>query len=100
MTEGAPIDPNSDRELRRRAEARVEAREGFTAHLVVFVAVNALLWGIWAFTGANLAAPWPIFVTVGWGIGLVSHWWAVYGRNDERREAAIQAEMDRLRRRR
>jgi 2TM domain-containing protein len=97
MTEGAPIDPTRDRELRRRAEARVEAREGFAAHFLVFLAVNVLLWGIWAFNGANLASAWPIFVTFGWGIGVVAHWWSVYGRDDRRREAAIQAEMDRLR---
>lgn len=97
MTEGAPIDPTSDRELRRRAEARVEAREGFTVHFLVFLAVNALLWGIWAVNGADVASPWPIFVTLGWGIGVVAHWWAVYGQDDRRREAAIQAEMERLR---
>lgn len=97
MTEGAPIDPTSDRELRRRAEARVEAREGFTVHLLIFLAVNGLLWAIWALNGANLAAAWPIWATVGWGIGLIAHWWTVYGRDDRRREAAIQAEMDRLR---
>jgi hypothetical protein len=56
-----------------------------------------LLWGIWAFNGANLSSPWPIFVTIGWGIGVVAQWWAVYGRDDRHREAAIQAEMDRLR---
>jgi 2TM domain-containing protein len=97
MTESAPIDQTSDRELRRRAEARIEAREGFTGHLLIFLAVNALLWGIWAFNGANLASPWPAFATVGWGIGLLAHWWTVYGRDDRRREAAIQAEMERLR---
>jgi 2TM domain-containing protein len=97
MTEGVPIDPTNDRELRRRAEARVEAREGFTVHFLVFLAVNVLLWGIWAFNGANLASPWPIFVTFGWGIGVVAHWWSAYGRDEGRREAAIQTEMDRIR---
>lgn len=97
MTEGAPIDPTSDRELRQRAEARVEAREGFAVHFVVYLAVNALLWGIWAVSDASLASAWPIFVTIGWGIGVVAHWWAVYGRDERRRETAIQAEMERLR---
>ncbi len=97
MTQGAPIEPTSERELRQRAEARVEAREAFSAHLLIFIAVNRLLWGLWAVSGANLASPWPVFATVGWGIGLVAHWWSVYGRDDRRREAAIQAEMERLR---
>jgi len=91
------MEDDQERELRQRAEATVQAREAFNIHLLVFVAVNALLWAIWAYSGANVTAPWPIFVTLGWGIGLVAHWWTVYGNGEERREAAIQAEMRKLR---
>jgi hypothetical protein len=93
------MNDDADRKLRERAEARVQAKEAFSIHLVVFVAVNALLWGIWAYNGANLTAPWPIFVTLGWGIGLVAHWWTVYAQSDERHDAAVEKEMRRLRER-
>jgi RsiW-degrading membrane proteinase PrsW (M82 family) len=89
----------SDDDLRRRAEARVETVDGFRVHLVIYLLVNALLWAIWAMSGANLGAAWPIFVTLGWGIGLAAHWWSVYGRTADGREARVQAEMEKLRQR-
>jgi hypothetical protein len=42
--------------------------------------------------------PWPIFVTFGWGIGLVFHAWDTYGRKPVT-EGEIQREEARLRRR-
>ncbi len=93
MTSG----PND--ELRVRAEARVKAREDFRIHLLVYVLVNAFLWIIWFATNGPSATefPWPAFVSLGWGIGLVAHWFTVYGINDARREEEIQKEMRRLR---
>jgi hypothetical protein len=41
--------------------------------------------------------PWPVFASLGWGIGLVVHGWTVYGVDDARREAEVQKEMRRLR---
>ncbi|HSS35959.1 MAG TPA: 2TM domain-containing protein [Patescibacteria group bacterium] len=93
------MDDDAERKLRERAEARVQAREAFTIHLVVYLAVNALLWVIWAYNGANLSAPWPIFVTLGWGIGLVAHGWTVYAQSEDRHAAAVEAEMRKLRER-
>ena len=86
-------------DLRRQAEARVDRIEAFRIHLAIYVAVNALLWLIWAYTGATTNSPWPVFVTLGWGIGIVAHWWSVYGHSADRREARVQAEIDRLRQR-
>jgi len=90
---------SNDEDLRRRAERRVESVNGFRIHLAIYVLVNLLLWVIWAFSGANTTIPWPIFVTLGWGIGLLAHGWTVYGQNEDRREAQIKAEMDKLRNR-
>ena len=86
-----------DDELRARAEARVKAREEFRIHLLIYVLVNAFLWAIWFTEGPRTAAPWPAFASLGWGIGLVAHWWTVYGVNHSRREAEIEKEMRRLR---
>lgn len=90
--------PGPDDELRARAEARVKAREDFRIHLLIYVLVNAFLWAIWFTTDRpGGAVPWPAFASLGWGIGLVAHWWTVYGVNDARREAEIAKEMRRLR---
>jgi len=89
----------SDDDLRTRAEARVKAREDFRVHLLVYVLVNAFLWVIWFTTDGpgTSSVPWPLFASFGWGIGLIAHWWTVYGVNDDRREAEIQKEIRRLR---
>ena len=88
--------PNDD-DLRARATARVKAREDFRIHLLIYVLVNGLLWVIWFMSGADVSQPWPIYASLGWGIGLVAHWYTVYGTDDRRREAEIEAEMRRLR---
>ena len=88
-----------DDELRAKAEARVKAREDFRVHLLIYVLVNAFLWALWFTTdGATSGSiPWPAYSLIGWGIGLVAHWWTVYGVNESRREAEIEKEMRRLR---
>ena len=88
-----------DDELRARAEARVKAREDFRVHVLIYFLVNAFLWVLW-FTTDGVGSgniPWPAYASIGWGIGLVAHWWTVYGVNDARREAEIEREMRRLR---
>ena len=88
-------------EIRQRVEKRFKKRQDFYVHIAMYVAVNALLWGIWAITGA--AFPWPIFVTLGWGIGVVADAVETYFKtsvNVERRKAdAIQREIERERER-
>ncbi len=49
-------------------------RASFKTHLATYVIINVFLWAIWFFTdgdryGSNL--PWPVWSTLGWGIGLV-----------------------------
>jgi 2TM domain len=89
----------TDDDLRRRAERRVASRNGFRIHLAVYVLVNLLLWAIWASTGADVKTPWPIFASLGWGVGVAAHWWAVFGHNEDGREDQIQREMEKLRQR-
>ena len=80
--------------LREQALARLKAKRDFHAHLIVYVLVNALLWGVWAITGAGF--PWPVFPTAGWGIGVAFNAWDVYGRKPIT-EADVEEEMRRLR---
>lgn len=83
--------------IRRRVEKRHQNQAAFLYHLVSFIGVNAVLWGIWLFSGHGDGLPWPAFITLFWGIGLVSHALVVYqssGMAVARREAAMQREVE------
>lgn len=81
----------------RKAARRVQARMEFYSHLITYLAVNALLVGIYLFTMAG-GYPWFIWPLLGWGIGLVSHLFAVYGhsRGGPDKRQLIEREMYRL----
>lgn len=84
-------------DLRRMAERRADAKLGFRHHALVYVVVNAGLAGLNLLTSPQtLWFYWPLF---GWGIGLAAHGLSVYGSSTEGRERAVQAEMEKLRRR-
>jgi len=53
-----------------------ERKRGLRIHSIVFVLTMALLAGINVWTGAPY---WVAYVLVGWGIGVMAHWWFVLG---------------------
>lgn len=69
---------STDDDVRTEARKRLQKQRDFSAHLVAYVVVNAMLIGIWAVTGAGYF--WPIWVLLGWGVGLVLNAWDVYFR--------------------
>ena len=84
-------------DLRKIALERLKKRRDFRTHVVVYLLVNAFLWGIWAVTGAGF--PWPVFVTGGWGIGLAMDaretYWDIPPTEQE-----VQAEIEKLKQQR
>lgn len=59
-----------------------EARSGFKKHLSSYVLVNLFLIGVWYFKGGAQGGNfWPVWTLLGWGIGLLSHYLGVYGKN-------------------
>ncbi len=111
--------PTEEEIIRRRVEKRIEAWNGFRTHLIVFLLVNLLLWAIWATAGdvistlpiseeavntigdINGIVPWPLFITLIWGLGVMGHWSGYYnkhGRAAQKREEAVQREIERSRR--
>ena len=91
------VDADPEAELRRRAERRVSAKTGFRSHAVIYVFVNGALAVLNLMTTPHyLWVKWPVF---GWGIGLAAHGLSVYGTGEADRERAVQAEMERMRRR-
>lgn len=65
-----------DAQLWRQAQAQAK----FKSHLFVYVAVNALLWALWAVTGRESdPLPWPVFTAFFWGFGLAMQGLTTYG---------------------
>jgi hypothetical protein len=62
----------SEEQLRARARQRAEDKVGFYVHLGVYLVVNAALWLLWFVTSPELF-PWPVFVSIFWGIGIGAH---------------------------
>jgi hypothetical protein len=64
-----------------------QKRASFKTHAVTYIIVNAFLWGIWFVSGNGHLDindhewnyfPWPIWSTIGWGIGLAFHFAGAY----------------------
>ncbi len=58
-------------------------RASFKSHLLMYLLVNAFLWGVWYFSensysGNDSRYPWPIWTTLGWGIGVAFHYLGAY----------------------
>ena len=87
--------------LREQALRGVKKRRDLHTHAFAYLTINALLWGVWAIIGmtAHSWFPWPLLVTLGWGIGLAFNAWDVYFRRPIT-EAEINREMERLQRQR
>jgi hypothetical protein len=83
--------------LREEALRRLKKRRDFTGHLVAYVLINLVVWGIWLVIGLSSHSwwPWPVFVTLGWGIGVAFNAWDVYGRRPIT-EDEVQQEMRHL----
>ena len=88
---GAPpvdVDPR-----RQESIGRLKKRRDFWTHVLVFALVNLVVWSIWAITGSGF--PWPVFLTAGWGVGVVMNAWEVY--RPPVTEEAIERELERMR---
>jgi len=73
---------NRDEHIWRIAKKRA----GFKKHLASYIIVNGFLWAVWYFTQGNSDFdgmqqgnfPWPIWSTLGWGIGLAFSYYSAY----------------------
>lgn len=83
--------------LRDQAIRSLRKRRDLRAHAVVYGLVNLAVWAVWLVIAANTHGwwPWPIFLTVFWGIGLAMNAWDVYFRKPIT-EQEIQHEMHRM----
>ncbi len=71
-------------------------RASFRSHLFTYIVINAFLWAIWLLTGNHddkQDYPWPIWSTLGWGIGLFFHFLGAYVYS---KENSVEREYQRL----
>ena len=85
-------------DLHTQARERLEKKRDFETHLFIYSLVNTALIGIWAIATPD-ALFWPIFVILGWGIGVLANAWDVFVRKPIT-DAEIEREEQRLRARR
>lgn len=95
----------SDDEMRKKAVERVRARKGFFTHLTIYVIINAFLWTMWAISASsnNWMPGWgmrsfggPVWVTAGWGLGLLFHFFGVFVFHGNWEDREVQKEIDRM----
>lgn len=85
----------TDEELRSMAAQRLKEHSDFRWHLITYVVINGMFWVIWALANGVHSHPWPIWLTLFWGIGVAFHWgYATRRRVDG---AAVEAEIARMR---
>jgi len=56
-------------------------RVAFRRHLATYLVVNIFLWLLWFFTENKSDAggwPWPLWPTLGWGVGVTLHYVRAY----------------------
>jgi len=88
------MEPNKDERLWRMATKRAAFRKSLYSYLIV----NAFLWAIWWITGGRYnghSYPWPVWVMLGWGIGIAFQYFNAY--NGDKRDLA-EEEYEKLKR--
>jgi hypothetical protein len=57
--------------FREREVRQILRRRAFYVHVCVYLAVQLMLFAIWALVGGGF--PWFLFPLLGWGVGLAAH---------------------------
>lgn len=86
---------NIEEKILKEAEARVS----FKRHLRTYLVINVLIWAFWYVTRARFGqydGYWPVYSSLGWGIGILSHYMSVYKNDDN----AIQKEVEKIKKER
>ncbi len=75
-----------------------QKRANFKKHLYTYLIINAFLW-VWWFAGKKdgdeSGMPWPIWSTIGWGIGIAFNYVGAYhGDKDEMADKEYKKLLD------
>lgn len=85
---------------RRRVKARLKARQEVVVHTLIFICINAMLFGIWIFSSGLTSFPWPFIPLLAWGSGLIGHWYeyrSEHGIGSEQFEKLVDREIELMR---
>lgn len=93
MSISVPPSVDQTEDLRKLAISQLRRKRGLQAHVIAYLSVNLLLVAIWYFSGRGYF--WPVFLILGWGIGVVFNIWDVYV-PERVTEERIQQEIRRL----
>jgi len=80
--------------IRKRVIERRKLRQDFYIHLLFFIPFNVFFWFLWIGGGSN-GFPWPLVVTLAWGLGVVSHAMDVYYKTSDRATRSEDEEVQR-----
>ena len=75
MSNYQPVPEGKDRVLWEIAHKRAS----FKSQAIAYAIVNVFFWALWYFTSSEFRRshwniyPWPVWITLGWGIGLAFH---------------------------
>jgi len=73
------MEEQRDEKLWQMAKKRADFQRSLASYFIV----NAFLWVVWWFTSGHKVGfhdiPWPAWVMIGWGIGLVFQYLNAYG---------------------
>lgn len=91
----APQTRLTDEQLHELAGQRLKEHSDFRWHLVTYLVINGMLWVVWLLVNGVNSHPWPIWLTLFWGIAVAFHWgYATRRRVDS---LAVETEIARLR---
>lgn len=77
MSHHQPAPPDRDPQLWEIAQRRAS----FKSHFAYYLIINGFLWAIWFFYSRRTdhnGLPWPVWCSMGWGIGLLFHFLGAY----------------------
>ena len=83
--------------VREEALRRLKTRRDLQAHAVTYLVVNLVIWAVWVVIALGSGGwwPWPIFLTLAWGVGLALNAWDVLIRKPIT-EADLRREIERV----
>jgi hypothetical protein len=89
-----PINDPKDELLWKQARRRVSFKRQFAGYLIV----NVFLWAMYFMQGSQYdqrysIVPWPLWCTVGWGIGIAFSYYKAYHSNEP---GAVEREYEKL----
>lgn len=73
--------PDANNEKDQELWEIAQKRAAFKQHFISYLVVNSFLWVLWAINRSNddgSGVPWPVWSTLGWGIGIVFSYMGAY----------------------